>query len=132
MCTVSFCKVNDQVIVTSNRDEHIQRASAIAPQKFTLNTTHAYYPVDPQANGTWFCVKQNGEIFVLLNGAEFKHIRAANYKKSRGLILLDLLDNSQPILEWERFNLDQIEPFTVVAYTENKLQQWSSPAGQAN
>jgi hypothetical protein len=37
MCTVSFVKSVDKIIITSNRDEAVMRPSAMPPQNYTVN-----------------------------------------------------------------------------------------------
>ena len=60
MCTVSFYRDNSKVIITSNRDEHINRPSAISLKKTSYGAKTVYYPKDPQAGGTWFVVNSIG------------------------------------------------------------------------
>ena len=123
MCTVSFYRDKSKVIVTSNRDEKSIRPLAIAPRQYRFNNQHLYFPKDPQAGGSWFIVKADGSAFVLLNGAEKKHIPQPPYKKSRGLILLEIADSSHYLEQWNTMDLEQIENFTVIAYANNKLAQ---------
>lgn len=123
MCTVSFYRDNNQTIITSNRDENNERPLALMPRKIVTNKSVAYYPIDPQSNGTWFGVKSDGSIFVLLNGAEKKHIPNPPYRKSRGLVLLDIIKAEKFLKEWNSINLSNIEPFTVIAYVDNQLFQ---------
>lgn len=123
MCTVSFYKNENHTIITSNRDEHIDRPLAIAPKKYTFNGKTVYYPKDPKAGGTWFVVTINAEVFVLLNGAEKKHSLQSKYRKSRGIILLELSTSDHLIKEWENIDLNRIEPFTIVAYTDQNFVQ---------
>lgn len=125
MCTVSFYKDTQKVIVTSNRDEKTERPIAIPPQKVTHNNLFFYYPIDPQANGSWFGVKQTGGILVLLNGAEKKHISNPPYTKSRGLIFLDILKSDNFLQNWNNIELLNIEPFTLIAFENDELYQLS-------
>lgn len=123
MCTVSFYHDNSKVIITSNRDEHINRPSAIFPQKVTRGAKTLYYPKDPKAGGTWFAVTQSGDVIVLLNGGAVKHIPNPPYRKSRGLVLLDIIGSDNFLNGWDFINLHQIEPFTLIAFSDNKLFQ---------
>lgn len=123
MCTVSYCRTNNQTIISSNRDEHLLRPLALAPAKYTLQNCEAIYPVDPQAMGTWFVVKTDGTAYVLLNGAFKKHVRNEPYRKSRGLILLEIIDHTNPLENWENTTLEGIEPFTLIAFTKSALHQ---------
>ena len=123
MCTVSFVVSDDQVIITSNRDESVIRPSAIEPKSYSINNKQVVFPKDPKAGGTWFAVAENGTVAILLNGAEEKHQVKPSYRKSRGLILLDLIAAENPISEWKSIDLVGIEPFTIILFQEEKLYQ---------
>ncbi|MEM1324931.1 MAG: NRDE family protein [Bacteroidota bacterium] len=123
MCTVSFYQDKYRTVVTSNRDEHIDRPTATAPVKKWIDGNWFYAPIDPQSQGTWFGVKQDGSIFVLLNGAEKKHRHQPPYRKSRGLILLEIIAANSLVEVWKTMDLEQIEPFTVISYSDKKLTQ---------
>ena len=123
MCTVSFVRANDSIIITSNRDEHIQRENAAAPAFHILQGKKIIFPQDSRAGGTWFAAADNGVVAVLLNGAFKKHIAQPPYRKSRGLILLEIIEADQPHSFFTTLNLDEIEPFTVVLYQCNLLYE---------
>jgi hypothetical protein len=123
MCTVSFVFSNGKAILTHNRDEKVARPSAIEPQKYTVNNKKIYFPKDPKAGGTWYAVAENGTVLVLLNGADEKHQLKSSYRKSRGLIVLDLISSNSPIEEWSKIDLSGIEPFTIVLFQGKKLYQ---------
>ena len=123
MCTVTYIKYNDQYFFTSNRDENINRQAALHPQKNVHENVNLYYPEDPVGKGTWFCVKNNGTICILLNGAQKKHVSNGPYLKSRGLVLLDLIKKENITLGWEEIKLEKTEPFTIIAFSSGKLFQ---------
>jgi uncharacterized protein with NRDE domain len=123
MCTVTYIKHQDQYFLTSNRDENINRPAAIHPHKNVVGDIHLYYPEDPQGKGTWFCVNKNGAVCILLNGAQKKHISQGPYRKSRGIVLLELIIKQQMKAGWEEMNLENIEPFTIVAFSNGLLYQ---------
>jgi hypothetical protein len=123
MCTVSFVRANDSVIITSNRDEHIQRENAAAPSFHILPGKKIIFPKDARAGGTWFAAADNGAVAVLLNGAFKKHIAKPPYRKSRGLILLEMIESDQPLSFFKTLDLDNIEPFTVVLYQPKLLYE---------
>ena len=123
MCTVSFVRVNDSVIITSNRDEHIQRENAAAPDFHILPGKKIIFPKDARAGGTWFAAADNGVVAVLLNGAFKKHIAQPPYRKSRGLVLLEIIEADQPHSFFTTLNLNNIEPFTIVLYQCNLLYE---------
>lgn len=130
MCTVSFVNTGNTVIITSNRDEKIARKAAIPPQTYMVNNRKLLFPRDPQAGGTWFAVKEDNTIGVLLNGADTSHTPTPPYSKSRGLVLLDIVGNEKPVAFWADADLSNIEPFTVVLYNKNSLYQlrWNGSA----
>ncbi len=122
MCTVSFVPTKNGICITSNRDEKVSRKKAISPQKTTINNKVITFPKDPQAGGTWFA-HDDKNVIVLLNGAQEKHVSKGNYRKSRGLIVLDLISSKNPLIEWNTIDLQNIEPFTIVCFNEEKLFQ---------
>lgn len=122
MCTVSFVRSNDKIILTSNRDEQVIRL-AIEPRKYTVNNKNVIFPKDPKAGGTWYAADENGTVLVLLNGASEKHIMNPPYRKSRGLIVLDIISSDSPIENWRQIDLDNIEPFTLVLFQNGELYQ---------
>ncbi|WP_281322723.1 NRDE family protein [Flavobacterium aestivum] len=123
MCTVSFVSTNDKIIITSNRDEKVIRPDAIPPQNYTLNGKNIIYPKDPKAGGTWYVVDENGTVLVLLNGAAEKHQLELPYRKSRGLIVLDMIGSVSPKEFWNEIDLERIEPFTLVLFQDKQLYQ---------
>ena len=123
MCTVSFVNDNGKIIITSNRDEKVIRPSAIPPKNYMLNGKNIIFPKDPKAGGTWFVIDADGTILVLLNGAEEKHKVQLPYRKSRGLIVLDIISSVSPKDFWQEINLDTIEPFTLILFQNNELFQ---------
>ncbi|MGM8362895.1 NRDE family protein [Flavobacterium sp. ARAG 55.4] len=123
MCTVSFVNSNGRIFITSNRDEKIIRPSAIPPRNYTVNGKNVIFPKDPKAGGTWYIVDETGTVLVLLNGAEEKHKQKSFYRKSRGLIVLELISENSPKDFWELINLENIEPFTLVLFQNNQLFQ---------
>lgn len=127
MCTLTFVALKNKFIITHNRDEQTLRPSAIAPQKYVVNNKNILFPKDSKAGGTWFTVSEKGTVLVLLNGAEEKHEQQADYRKSRGLIVLDLITATEVNSEWDSIDLENIEPFTTLLFEDTKLYhlQWN-------
>ena len=123
MCTVSFINNKKQVIITSNRDEATIRPSALPPKNYSKNGKNIIFPKDEKAGGTWFVVDTIGTILVLLNGGLEKHTVELPYRKSRGLIVLDMISQESPKDFWKEIDLDNIEPFTLVLYQNKKLYE---------
>ncbi|MES2545438.1 MAG: NRDE family protein [Bacteroidota bacterium] len=128
MCTVSFVSSKDKIIITSNRDEKVIRPSAIEPKNYSINNKNIIFPKDPKAGGTWYAIDENGTVLVLLNGASEKHKVVLPYRKSRGIIVLEIISAPSPLEQWESIDLDNIEPFTLVLFQDKKLYQlrWDS------
>ena len=121
MCTVTFIPWNKQIFLTSNRDEKHWRAAARLPEAYPAATGNIIYPKDGDAGGTWFAVHENGNAVVFLNGGFIRHTPKPPYRKSRGLILLDLVDQHSPIHAFRNIQLGDIEPFTAVIWDDQKL-----------
>lgn len=122
MCTVSFVNSQGKIIITSNRDEQILRP-ATAPKNYLVNQKNLIFPKDPKAGGTWYVVDEQANVIVLLNGADEKHEWIPPYRKSRGLILLDIFSSESAIIAWKSINLLNIEPFTLVLFQDQHLYQ---------
>jgi hypothetical protein len=124
MCTVSFIPSGDRYFLCSNRDERYARARAQLPAHYHCpDGMELLYPKDPEAGGTWIAVRSNGVTGVLLNGAFENHVRRLPYRKSRGLVFLDILSSSWPVREFQLLNLQSIEPFTLVIYDGEVLHE---------
>lgn len=127
MCTVTFIPLKDKVLLTSNRDEKGVRKKAAAPVVHMIGQYKVLFPQDTQAGGTWIGTSEIGTTMVLLNGGFIKHEPAANYRKSRGLIFLDILSQQNALSAYKRINLLGIEPFTLIIWEEDCLYEcrWS-------
>ena len=114
MCTVSFLPLeNNDFILTSNRDETPLRKT-IAPDFYTENNAALLYPKDAFAGGTWIGISNQKRVICLLNGAFEKHQRKEFYRKSRGIIVTELLAVEDAVSEIQQTNFIDIEPFTLV------------------
>ena len=119
MCTVTYFPLKDKIILTSNRDEKPNRSAQEIHSENGI-----FYPKDPAKNGTWFAVTKSGNAIVLLNGAFKNHQRKADYRKSRGIIVLDLINKENVFKSLELIDLQNIEPFTLVIFQQNKLAEF--------
>jgi uncharacterized protein with NRDE domain len=115
--------VGDKVFITSNRDEKLSRKKALAPAIYNYKDIKFFFPKDADAGGTWITAKENGDIAVLLNGAFINHIAEPPYRKSRGLILLDILAGEKPSVTFSEINLENIEPFTIILFENKSLHE---------
>lgn len=123
MCTVSYFKTNGAVIITSNRDEKRNREKAVFPNILELNDHRLYFPKDKKAFGTWFVIDNKGNAAILLNGAFQKHTSNPPYKKSRGIVLLDIVKNGNFLQTFQGYDLSGIEPFQLLVFYDEKLMR---------
>ncbi|TAE70821.1 MAG: hypothetical protein EAZ85_11405 [Bacteroidetes bacterium] len=122
MCTVTFViEKKGQIIITSSRDEQSTRPQALKPQKILLNEKNILFPKDEKAGGTWFVVDELGNALVLLNGGFEPHIQQKTYRKSRGLIVLDIFAEKNILLTFDEIDLEDIEPFTLILWTKENF-----------
>jgi hypothetical protein len=121
MCTVTFIPVKEKTFITSNRDEKQKRSHALSSAVYPMQTGKILFPKDSDAGGTWFAVHENGNSLVFLNGGWVNHQSKPPYRKSRGLILLDLLDSEMPFHSFLAVSLHNIEPFTAIIRDDGQL-----------
>lgn len=124
MCTVSFIPLKDTFFITSNRDEKPTRQKALKPGLHFHNGYKLLFPRDAAAGGTWIAVKENGDAAVLLNGAFISHTPEPPYRKSRGLVFLDIFCTDRPAVTFSRTGLAGIEPFTYVLLEKGCLYEF--------
>ena len=121
MCTVTFIPGRDKIYLTSNRDEKHWRSAALTPAAYPFPSGKILFPKDGDAGGTWIAAHENGNAIIFLNGAFEKHIPAPPYRKSRGLILLDLIESTTSYNSFLAINLNNIEPFTAIVWDDGYL-----------
>jgi uncharacterized protein with NRDE domain len=122
MCTVTFIATSNGFVISSNRDEKISREKAISPKSYEINGKKVVFPKDQKAGGTWIAHTEN-KVVVLLNGAKEKHQAKSFYRKSRGLIVTEIASANSSLKYWKTVDLENIEPFTIVLFENNKLFQ---------
>ena len=119
MCTVTFIPLGrDEFVLTSNRDVSSRRAPGSEPAIHVENGVRLLYPKDGKAGGTWIGSSRDNRLICLLNGGFVNHRRKQEYRKSRGLIVTELLAAEDLDERLGSIDLDSIEPFTLV------LVQW--------
>ncbi|MDV7186899.1 NRDE family protein [Lutibacter sp. TH_r2] len=122
MCTVTLLPLeNKNFILTSNRDEHPNRAT-ISPKKYTENGVDMFFPKDEKAGGTWIGVSKKNRMICVLNGAYKNHVKKKKYLKSRGVIAKEILKSNNFLMYVEELNLKGIEPFTMIIADWNSLE----------
>ncbi|MBC7904699.1 MAG: NRDE family protein, partial [Gemmatimonadaceae bacterium] len=123
MCTVTFIPYRDRVFITHNRDEKKLRSRAVEPKLYTIKGQKLLFPRDGHAGGTWIGLTERGQAAVLLNGGFVKHVHQPPYRKSRGIMLLDILVSEDLFRGYENADLEGIEPFTVILYNDGELRE---------
>jgi hypothetical protein len=121
MCTVTFIPTGNRFFFTSSRDEQAGRPLALFPKVYEIKGRRVLFPKDAQAGGSWAAVNENGAAAVLLNGAIKAHQPEPPYRKSRGLVLLDLISECSPADAFGETDFNGIEPFTVILFDDNNL-----------
>ncbi|MHA4811799.1 NRDE family protein [Flavitalea flava] len=121
MCAVTYIPVGDTLLLTSSRDENPERTVARDPHFVDGPCGRLLFPRDGKEGGTWFVMHEKGHVLILLNGAWKKHVPLPPYRKSRGLVLLELAQGDNPLLSFRHTDLSGIEPFTLILVLERNL-----------
>lgn len=114
MCTVTYVPNRTGFTLTHNRDE--------APARSAVSITHhnhhpdeqIVFPRDSRAGGTWFAIAESDKTVCLLNGAFVRHQHHPPYRRSRGLMVLDFFNYQNPDHFFHEYNLEGMEPFTLI------------------
>jgi hypothetical protein len=121
MCTITYLPVGDKLFLTSNRDEQTLRQPAAQPTAQQFDHGRILFPRDGKAGGTWIGLHNNGNAMVLMNGGFERHIPAPPYRKSRGLVFLEIFDAANPVTQFDSSDLEGIEPFSLVLHMPGSL-----------
>lgn len=116
MCTISYIPLKQGFVVTDSRDEYFER-KAIHPAFYDEYQSRLFYPRDSVAGGTWIGVSNHHHLICLMNGAFEKHIRKENYRKSRGIVVKELLAEEDLLQAVNRYDLTDIEPFFALLFS---------------
>src|SRR5215207_9549701 len=100
MCTVTCIPAGDKIFITSNRDEKHWRSNALPPAVYAATSGNLLFPKDGDAGGTWIAAHENGNAIVFLNGGFIAHTPKPPYRKSRGLVLTNLIDRPEPFISF--------------------------------
>ncbi len=123
MCTVTYIPTqNNEFIFTSNRDEAPKR-SATEMARELRGTKELLFPRDALAKGTWISVSSKNQLVCILNGAFIKHKHRPPYRLSRGIMALDFFSFSNAEVFFEKFEFEEIEPFTMVIFDDGNLYE---------
>lgn len=129
MCIVSIVtNPQGQIILTQNRDENRMRPTSdevASNEKFGKIYTG---PRDLVSGGTWIYYTKEYMVCIL-NGAYQKHHHNPPYRKSRGLVVLDLLKYDSIDEFVNSVVLEGVEPFTMIMIHrktgEKKILVWN-------
>lgn len=97
MCTLSWVRTSSaQYSAFFNRDEQRSRVPGHPPRRGTTGRTPWIAPIDGEAGGTWIGVNGHGVTLALLNRYADTPHEVPGSPVSRGLLVRDLLDTSDP------------------------------------
>ncbi|HMQ46205.1 MAG TPA: NRDE family protein [Saprospiraceae bacterium] len=123
MCTVTYIpNGSGNYILTSNRDEAPERS----PQQLTTEKRfdqQLTFPRDTAAGGTWIAVSNTDRLVCLLNGAFERHARLPEYRRSRGLMVLDFFGHSDADDFFREYEFTGMEPFTMIICEKGQLME---------
>ncbi|BDD04224.1 NRDE family protein [Aureibacter tunicatorum] len=116
MCTATFFALeNGEFALTHNRDESYRRAIAVLPKEKTIDGKKIIVPIDPQGKGSWIFTSIDLSV-CLLNGAFEKHEKRDDYVRSRGTVVLEVLETSTDREFIDTVDLNGVEPFTLILF----------------
>ncbi len=114
MCTVTYLPLGkNDFILTSSRDVPFSREKALHPKKYIEDGVELTYPKDGKAGGTWIGTSSKNRLICLLNGGFIYHTSRTSYKKSRGIIVKELLRANDIRKGLDEIDLKGVEQFTL-------------------
>lgn len=119
MCIISFYKDNNQVLLTHNRDESITRIASSTVEERLWDGRTYFAPVDQEKSGTWIFYNQDYIACILNGGKEKSQNLRTEYKKSRGLVLLDVMKYKDVDEFVKKYDFEDIAPFTMLVHQLN-------------
>ncbi len=123
MCTVTFISRNQQIFITSNRDESPgRRAKGIASLDDT-SMESVHFPLDESSGGSWISLSDSGKAVCLLNGAYESFIPNPPYRLSRGQIVIDAARSKKGSDYIADVDLHNVAPFTLIIFENQTLEE---------
>ncbi|SEJ11066.1 Transport and Golgi organisation 2 [Cyclobacterium xiamenense] len=113
MCTVSYVPLAHGYLLTSSRDERLQRET-LPPRSYRHSGQKIVYPKDAVSGGTWIAGCADETVACLLNGAFEKHEKKASQVTSRGKMFLESLEHEDFEEFIAGFDFATVEPFTLL------------------
>jgi hypothetical protein len=124
MCTVTLIPIGENdFVLTSNRDEAPSRTT-LSPDFYLSKNVKLLFPKDEVAGGSWIGVSEKQRVLCVLNGGFEMHEREESYRLSRGVVMKDLLVADNLAEAIEDYNLEGVEPFTIVIVEWNSLVEF--------
>jgi hypothetical protein len=128
MCTVTYVPAAAAepggFTLTHNRDEAPSRSPHDIFRAKTPSGDTLIFPRDTRAGGAWIVASRSGRTACLLNGAFVKHDHRPPYRRSRGLLLLDFFDWENSNDFFRDYDLEGIEPFTLLFFEKNRAVEF--------
>lgn len=131
MCTITWLMEADSYTIFFNRDELKTRSRALPPAIKKQNDVRHIAPVDLDGGGTWIGVNEFGVVCGLLNSYNYAcpipqrpapEGTTTNYK-SRGLLLISLLDSLSQTVALQKLNASNLidfRPFFLALFAPNR------------
>lgn len=115
MCTVTYIPSKSNIFITSIRKEKNGHSVVLPPEQYSFSSGSIIFPKETVSGGSWIACHANGNSVAFLNAAPAADAsEEQSYRKSRGLILLDLADHTTPFNCFLAINLNRIAPFTAI------------------
>jgi hypothetical protein len=117
MCTLTYLLNQNGYELFFNRDEQRTRLLATPPQLHQIES--AIYPIDPQGNGTWIAVSEQGMSLALLNNYQAVVNINKDNVMSRGKLILSLLHNKENVIKQLKvMDLEVFQPFQLCVFPD--------------
>jgi uncharacterized protein with NRDE domain len=122
MCTVSYIPLAHGYLLTSSRDEYLQRET-VPPRTYLHAGKKMIYPKDARSEGSWIVACHDESVACLLNGAFEKHEKKPTQVTSRGRMFLESVQHIEIEEFVKSFDFEQVEPFTLLMIKNNSFSE---------
>ena len=134
MCTLTFIPTIDGYLAGMNRDELLTRPTALRPQIHDQNGMEYVCPREP-SGGTWIACNSLGNLLALLNWKEVDPASLGEKRRTRGLVIPDLVLEANSVStgsRLDRLSLEGIFPFRLIGVflKDKQLIEWRWSGGR--